>query len=156
MFKNKFNLVFMFLLLAPLMIFAEDIKGSPPDKGVSSDLAPGLKGMNYFAPEDRVSLKGKVLDVMKFRHRHGRGFGIHLKLESDGKNYDVHLGPAWYLNKIGLAIRAGDEISVDGSSVEFRGKKAIIAISIKEGEKTFQLRDDKGVPEWRGRGWKHY
>ncbi len=155
MFNNPCKFIFMFLLLAPLMMFAADNQAAPSDKGTASDLVPSLRGRNFFAPEDRVSLKGKVLDVMKFRHHHRRGFGIHLKLESDGKQYDVHLGPAWYLDKIGLAIKAGDEIAVEGSQVEFRGQQAIIAISVKEGEKTFHLRNDKGVPEWRGRGWRH-
>ena len=41
---------------------------------------------------------------------------------------------------------------IRGSRVKIDGEEAIIAREIKKGDKTLVLRDENGVPMWRGQG----
>jgi hypothetical protein len=86
------------------------------------------------------------------RGGHGRGYGVHLILKSDKEEVAVHLGPSWYLEKHGLRIAPGDRIEVRGSRITFQGKPAIIAAEVKKGGESLKLRDDNGLPAWRGQG----
>ena len=63
----------------------------------------------------------------------------------------VHLGPSSYLNQQqctqSRGCRRGDRLQL-----EMRGKTMLVAKEVKVGGKTFQLRDDQGLPLWRGQG----
>jgi hypothetical protein len=64
----------------------------------------------------------------------------------------VHLGPSTYLNQQQLVINPGDVVEVTGSKIEMSGRTMLVAKEAKVGGKTFQLRDDQGLPLWRGQG----
>jgi hypothetical protein len=80
----------------------------------------------------------------------GGGHGVHLIVKSDKEDVAVHLGPSWYLDKHGPTIAPGDRIEVRGSRIMFQGKPAIIAAEVKKGDQSLKLRDDDGLPAWRG------
>ena len=50
------------------------------------------------------------------------------------------------------SLNPGDAVEVTGSKVEMGGKTMMMAKEVKVGGKTFQLRDDQGMPLWRGQG----
>ncbi len=73
-------------------------------------------------------------------------------MKSDAEDIAVHLGPSWYLDSQGLKLAPGDHIEVRGSRITFEGRPAIIAAQVKKNDETFKLRDDDGLPAWRGQG----
>ena len=49
-------------------------------------------------------------------------------------------------------IKGNDTIIVTGSRVTFDGKPAIIAAEVKKGNEILNLRDENGIPAWKGAG----
>jgi hypothetical protein len=107
-----------------------------------------------YDPKTVETIQGKVLSVEKTTPAQGRGYGVHLVLQTDKETISVHLGPAWYLDKQTPHIEANDTITVTGSRVTIDGKPAIIAAQVKKGNEILKLRDENGIPAWRraGRG----
>jgi len=93
--------------------------------------------------------KGTVVDIKTY----DRG-GIHVTLKSDKGPIDVHLGPAYFLEKK-MKIVKGDIISVTGSRVQYDGAAAIMAREIEKGGVKVQLRKEDGTPLWSGHGRRH-
>jgi DNA helicase TIP49 (TBP-interacting protein) len=98
------------------------------------------------------AIEGKVLSVEKSTSPKGRGYGVHLTLQTEKETLSVRLGPGWYIDKQTPKIKANDTITVTGSRVTVGGKPAIIASQVKKGNETLKLRDDNGIPAWRGAG----
>jgi hypothetical protein len=82
----------------------------------------------------------------------GRNCGVHLLLQTDKEALAVHLGPTWYVDKQALKLAVQDKIEVRGSRIMYEGKPAIIAAEVKKGDQVLKLRDDAGIPVWRGQG----
>jgi hypothetical protein len=119
-------------------------------------------GGRMYDPKSVETVDGQVLSVEQVhgagwgqgRGSGGAGYGVHVLLKSDKEEIAVHVGPGWYLDKHGLKIVAGDRLEVRGSRITFGGKPAIIAAQVKKGDQSLTLRDDNGLPVWRGRGRK--
>jgi len=82
--------------------------------------------------------------------------GIHLivRLESakeDSETIDVFLGPTSYIKDFDVAFAKGDRVQVIGSKVKFGGSSVILARQVRRDSTTIYLRDEHGVPYWRGR-----
>jgi hypothetical protein len=101
-----------------------------------------------YDPKTVETIQGKVLSVEKTTRAQGRGYGVHLMLQTEKETLAVHLGPAWYIDKQTPKIEANDAITVTGSRVTVDGKSAIIAAQVKKGNEVLKLRDDNGVPGW--------
>ena len=104
-----------------------------------------------YDPKTVETIEGKVLSVEKTPSK-GRGYGVHLTLQTEKETVPVHLGPDWYIDKQTPHIEANDTITVTGSRVTVGGKPALIAAQVKKGNETLKLRDDNGIPAWRGAG----
>ena len=116
---------------------------------------PGPRGVGpsrlLYNPKTVETIVGEVISVDKVSGP-GRGYGLHLTLKTAQETIAVHLAPGWYLDKQGFTIAAKDVIEVKGSRITFKGKPAIIAAQIMKGDRVLQLRDERGIPSWRGRG----
>ncbi|ACK67583.1 hypothetical protein PCC8801_3621 [Rippkaea orientalis PCC 8801] len=98
-----------------------------------------------------TTVRGEVVKVDNFTPTNGMSGGMHLTLRTkDNQTLDVHLGPTWYLQNQDVQIQPKDTIEVTGSNVNFAGKPAIMAASVKKGNMTLILRDNNGVPMWHG------
>lgn len=84
--------------------------------------------------------------------------GLHVDARSNGKNFDVFVGPASFVKKLGLTLANGNEIHVIGSKVTLDDADVILVREITKGktlnrwnrfveEATFVMRDDDG-PVW--------
>ena len=104
-----------------------------------------------YDPKTVETTQGKVLSMEKTPSK-GRGYGVHLTLQTEKETISVHLGPAWYIDKQTPKIEANDTITVIGSRVTIDGKPAIIAAQVKKGNEILKLRDENGIPAWRGAG----
>ena len=114
--------------------------------GVSNAIA-----QRNYDPKTVETIQGKVLSMEKTPSK-GRGYGVHLTLQTEKESISVHLGPGWYIEKQTPHIESNDTIIVTGSRVTFDGKPAIIAAQVKKGNETLKLRDENGIPSWRGAG----
>jgi len=62
--------------------------------------------------------------------------------------YDIHLGPSFYREEKGVELKEGETATVTG----FLYKTDVAVSTIKLGETTYVLRDEKGHPAWAGSG----
>jgi hypothetical protein len=93
--------------------------------------------------EDLPSMGGGTGTGMRFR-------GVLLKTEKG--SILVHLGPGWYLDEKKFALKVGDAVEATGSQVTLNNQPALIAREVKADGATLKLRDDQGLPMWRGMG----
>ena len=139
-----------YLMSLLLIMVAATVYAASEGSGGGGGWGPGGAYGRMYDPAKVQTVTGKVLAVEKFKPRKGMGTGIHLKLKTDQGVIPVHLGPSWYIDKLDTKIKKGDTVEVKGSRVTFNGKPAIIAAEVKKGDKVLKLRDDAGIPAWRG------
>ena len=103
-----------------------------------------------YDPATEIDVSGSVTRVREVA-RGGGSVGLHVDLAAADLSYDVHLGPKFFLDEIGLVPAVGDPLDVVGSR---RGGNpaVLIAREVTRGERTWTLRDPSGRPLWRGRG----
>ncbi len=84
------------------------------------------------------------------------GAGVMLRLRTrDGKEVLVHLGPAWFVEEQLPGLKAGQEVTVSGSRVNWQNQEVLLAGSVMREGKTVRLRDEEGMPQWAG-GWRNW
>jgi hypothetical protein len=110
---------------------------------------PG-RAQPMYDPHTEITIKGTVDQVTQTTGRRGWP-GTHLTFRTEGRTYDVHVGPSDYVSKNGFAFAAGDKLEVIGSKVSLgSGADTIIAREIKKDGKVLTLRDSQGIPNWSG------
>lgn len=132
-----------------------------PQAGPGAGGGPGLaggrgwqRGGPMYDPDTVTTLSGKVAAVEVEPSGPGRMGGMHVTLESDGKQTVVHLGPTWFLEQQGFTAAKDDTLAVTGSLVTSGEETYLIAREVKKGEKALTLRNEGGIPAWsRGRRW---
>jgi hypothetical protein len=104
-----------------------------------------------YNPQTVETLSGEVVSVDTItRNRYP---GVHLTVKTAQETVDVHLGPAWHIDKQAMKFAANDRVEVTGSRVTVEGKVAIIAAEVKKDDQTLKLRDAAtGIPVWAGQG----
>ncbi len=107
-----------------------------------------------YDPKSVVTITGEITAIQTFSPRPGMGPGLHAQVKTAKGVMDVHLGPAWYLEKQTHKLVVGDKVTITGSQITFEGKPAVIAAEVnRNGTTILKLRDPKtGVPVWRGQG----
>jgi hypothetical protein len=98
------------------------------------------------------TITGEVVAVNRIPSGKGRAGGVHLLLKTDKEEIAVHLGPQWYVDQQPMKVAVKDRVEVRGSRISFEGKPVIIAAEVQKGDQVLKLRDDAGLPLWRGRG----
>jgi hypothetical protein len=114
--------------------------------------AGGAKSGRIYDPKTVETITGEIVSVDRISRGAGTRGGIHLSVKTQKETVSVHLGPSWYVEKQALKLAPKDHIEVRGSRVTVDGKPAIIAAEVKKGDQTLRLRDQDGLPLWRGQG----
>jgi len=83
-----------------------------------------------------ITLEGVVKDIVV------EPGNTRIIVESEGKLYEVKIGPIWYLN-----IEVGDTVKIEGRLVTIDGKEFVVVESINGTE----LRE-MGKPKWASKG----
>ncbi len=104
-----------------------------------------------YKPDTTVTISGEVISVEKTVPKKGMFYGIHLIVKTSEKTVSVHLGPGWYMKDQGIAIMPDDKVEIKGHRISDRGERAIIAAEVTKGDEILKLRDESGLPFWRGR-----
>ncbi len=136
------------LMFAAAMLFAMPIGPVLLAQDATSGPAAGSRNYNT-ATETTVS--GTVEAVHDVTGRRGWN-GMHVQLKTDQGDFDVHVGPSWFLAQKKFQIAKGDQIEVTGSKVRFNNADALIARTIKKGDSALTLRNAQGLPVWSRRG----
>jgi len=103
-----------------------------------------------YDPAKEITIHGTVHEVLTAQP--GGITGIHLKVTSSDKIFDVRLGPAWFLEQKQFTFAVGDQIDVTGATISTKTGDALIAREVKKADSVLVLRDAKGFPTWsRGR-----
>ena len=111
---------------------------------------PG-KGTPVYDPQTETTTTGVIQEVKEVPGP-GRSSGTHLIVKAGDELDDIHVGPTWYLKHHSCALAKGDQIEVIGSKVKYQGAATVVARQIKKGDKSWTLRDARGIPLWsRGR-----
>ena len=119
--------------------------------GSSQTNSETARGSSFYNLKTETTVKGTVEAVRKVRGwRDRERAGTHLTLKTESGTFDVHVGPAAYLQKQDFTFAKGDKIEVTGSEINYHGRQAIIAREIIKNGKTLTLRDAQGFPAWAG------
>lgn len=78
------------------------------------------------------------------------GRGVHATLKTSTATLPVMIGPLQYLAGQKMRLAKGDRVTVTGSKVVRSTVPSILAQRIVKGTDTLKLRDDNGMPLWRG------
>jgi hypothetical protein len=116
--------------------------------GVIASAQRPANAPNY-DPSKEITIQGTVEDVLTAQT--GNMPGVHLTVKAENKNYDVRLGPAWYVQEKQFTFAKGDKISVIGSPLAAQPGSAaevMIARQVKKGDSVLELRNASGFPNW--------
>ncbi len=134
-------MIFRKLGILTAIVFITSVLGTVP--------AHGQRGSRLYNPSTETTVQGSVTAVNNVTGRRGWN-GVHLTVQVAGENYDVHVGPAAYVESKGFKFAEGDQVEVVGSKVEMKGAPALIAREITKDGKVLSLRDKQGFPLWSG------
>jgi hypothetical protein len=128
-----------------------------PGPGAGRRMGPGGgMGPRFYNPQTVTTIKGQVesLETLSGMGRRGGRGMMHRRvvLKTDQGRIIVHLGPTWYVTEEKLPLKVGATLEVTGSKVTRNGKTVIVAREAKTDGKTLTLRDEQGLPVWRGMG----
>jgi hypothetical protein len=115
----------------------------------------GGMGPRLYNPQTVTTVKGTVEKLEEVNMGRPGGMGMKFRemlLKTDTGSITVHLGPTWYLDQQHFTVKTGDTVEVTGSQVTLQNLPAIIAKDVTMNGKTLKLRDDQGLPAWRGMG----
>jgi hypothetical protein len=136
----------------------------------NQNMMPGRQGRMMFDPNTVTSISGEIVSVDQItkprrnnqnnnqntnqnnpRNNHE---GIHLTLKYADQTIDVRVGPAWYLAQEKMVLTAGDQVTIKGFPMNKNDQSFFIAQEITKGSQVLVLRDENGMPMWRGQGQK--
>jgi hypothetical protein len=100
------------------------------------------------------TITGEIISIDMKESKKGNSKGIHLVLKTEKENIDVHLGPSWFIEKKDFKFNKNDKVTIKGSLIKLNEKPAIIAAEIKKEGNVLELRNEKGLPLWRGKNKK--
>ncbi len=124
-------------------------------KGRGMGMGAGM-GPRLYNPQTVTTVTGqveKLEDLPSMGGGGGQGMQYRgVTLKTGQGSLMVHLGPAWYLDEKKFAVKVGDTVEVTGSKVTLNNQPALIAREVKVNGATLKLRDDQGLPVWRGMG----
>jgi hypothetical protein len=149
---KKFN---VWVVLAVCLALAGPAMAQPAPGGGGRGMGMGGgMGPMLYNPQTVITVTGPVEKLEELPSM-GGGMGMQFRgvlLKTDQGSLMVHLGPGWYLDQQKFAVKVGDKLEITGSKVTLNNQPAVIAREVKAGGNTLKLRDDQGVPVWRGMG----
>jgi hypothetical protein len=138
--------------------------GPEPGGGIAPGKVPGRDNLRRAAggrggasglltamydPQTVTTVKGAVETLGTMPPR-GWGAIRSAVLKTDQGNITVYLSPDWHLAQQKISLKAGDQLEATGSKATLGEQPCVIAKDLKVDGKTVTLRDDQGVPVWRG------
>ncbi len=155
--SNLAKIVVVVALLLAVVLFALPTsaqQGTGPKNCLHAEagaLAAAEKA--HHAPYDPATvetLTGQVTEVL-LQAGPMNATGLHLLLAVGETTHEVAVGPTFYVFPEGLEVAKGDTVTVTGSQVtKTEGGNMLLARHIVVGDFELSLRDEAGIPAWRG------
>ncbi len=95
------------------------------------------------------TLSGAITSVDKIARGNGMQ-GVRITVKTAKETLVVHLGPERHIVARGFSFKTGDNVTVNGSRVQFEGSPILIATDLTLRGKKLVLRDKDGYPRWAG------
>ncbi len=118
-------------------------------------ISRGIRSLkNYsrpFDPEKLQEVTGTILEVFRAKESSYDTKGIILLLDVEDEIMEVHVGPTWYVDHQVRSFKTGEEITVTGSMISYRGEEILVVQQLEKGKKQYRFRDDEGSPYWESR-----
>jgi hypothetical protein len=111
-------------------------------------MGAALKRM--YDPKTVETISGEVISIEKTAPGKGTRGGIHLMVKTDKETITVYLGPSRYIEDQDVKIAQKDKLDIKGSRIVYQEKPVLVASEVKKGDKLLKLRDESGMPLWRG------
>jgi sporulation protein YlmC with PRC-barrel domain len=121
------------------------------DSGTMIDAWKADSAFNkHFDANKIVTKSGTVTSVSSFSPAAQNMRGLRLVVRTDaGESFVVYGGPRDYVLDKGFMFYNGDKVEVTGSQATINNRPVIMATEIKSGDKTLQLRNREGKPQWK-------
>ena len=71
-----------------------------------------------------------------------------LILKADGQNFELHVGPKWFVDELTWTFTKGDKLEVTGWKVNKEGSNEVVVRKISRAEWNLEPRDDSGAANW--------
>ncbi len=144
--KYTSSILALAIFLFPARAFAE----APIQKGSCWSRDVAMRPM--YDPQGNVSVTGQVISIKSgvLQRSSATDIGSRLRLKlANNKEIAVYLAPSWYLDREQIQIKAGDRVEIRGAKLnKGRQPMVVIAATIKNGDRTWAIRDLKGKPMW--------
>jgi hypothetical protein len=75
---------------------------------------------------------------------------VDLVVKTKDDKLTVRLGPAWYIDNQGDALKKDDVVEIFASKVKEGDHDMFVAGKITKGDDVLMLRDEDGLPMWQG------
>jgi len=103
-----------------------------------------------YKAENEVSVGGKIIGYVETK---APALGMTpvttiLIKSANGGVSTVDLGPAWYLNNLGIPIHIGDTVDVTGAKAVISDRSFVMARTVSKNGRTLYLREKNGFPLW--------
>lgn len=146
----------LFLLMLMMVMDASGQSWGQPGKGQGRGMGPGMQQGRMYNPQTEVTVKGEVMALgtapsMGPGAAQGMGYRS-ATLKTDQGEMSVHLGPVWFMDEQKMGIKKGDTLEVTGSKITQDGQTVILARECTMNGKKMMLRNNQGIPMWRGQG----
>ena len=75
--------------------------------------------------------------------------GTHLVVRKGTARIEVHLAPAWFLERSGFVFSPGEAVSITGTRITVSRHHGILAREVRRDDVVMKFRDEHGLPLWR-------
>jgi hypothetical protein len=116
--------------------------------GCAPVTSQGLSQSGPSAAEASSTTRGVVLSVERPRPEDSQAF-VHVVITpAEERPIRLVLAPGWYLEERGLRLEPQQAVEVRGRHVVQDGEPSIIVQSVRQGERSYILRDEREQPAW--------
>lgn len=130
--------------------------GAWAQRGMGDD-----EGVVWQAVETKkIAIEGTIKEIVVEKCENTTGpfeVGMHLLVTTgEGKQYNVHLGPAVLIKNLVEPLKEDQSVTVQAFRTEKMPAKDLVAVELKFDGKTVRLRDENLRPVWAGRQGRFY
>ncbi len=145
----------LFFLMMTMVMDMSGQSWGQPGRGQGRGPGPGMQ-WGMYNPQTEVTVKGEVMEVGTSPGQgpgavQGMGYRS-VTLKTAQGDMSVHLGPDWYMDEQQPAVAKGETLEVVGAKTTLDGKTVILAREVTMKGKKMMLRNNQGIPVWRGQG----
>lgn len=145
----RYILTLVLMVVVSNLFFTSD-SFAQRGRGWGAGRGRGDRCCRMYNPETAERISGEVVSVDEIVRGKDGFYGIHLTVETDKETVTVHLGPGWYIENQDTKIEVKDKVEITGSKISYDDKTALIAYEVRKENDTLVLRDENGIPAWRG------